>query len=52
MDKNEIELTYIRRKNRIMGNVRFIGELFIVGVIPEIAIYIGVGALVTKYILS
>jgi len=29
-----------------MGNVRFIGDLFIVGVIPEVAICIGIGALV------
>jgi hypothetical protein len=52
MTKEEIELTYLRRKNRIMGNVRFIGDLFIVGVLPEVAIYIGIGALIMKFIMS
>ena len=36
--------------NLILKDVRFIGDLFIVGVIPEVAIYIGIGALLVKFV--
>ena len=59
MTKDEIELQYIIRKNQMIASnknigiiyilikdVRFIGDLYIVGVIPEVAICIGIRAMV------
>jgi hypothetical protein len=60
MSKDELEIQYIRRKNRITGriyllfylslDVRFIGDLLIVNVLPESVVSIVANHLLTKYL--